>query len=680
MRALRSAHFWLSIGVLASQHRAASAQPEPLRARESASASKPELADVHARPRALLQNPRDGLLYIALSTQNQVAVIDTKTRQPQLLFRINTGPFPQSLALSASGDVLVVCRYDSAVGVIPQQPQMLTPQQRYRRWPAGPVHGLRDIAVQPRSGLAYVSTPALDGVQAFHEQRGVVQTVRTGLGARVVRVVQDPQHPGEELLLVSNFLEHSVTIYALDAAGHIGALRQRIVTQAAVQDLAVVPLPQPTLLMLTHEDRAVDRQQLFVAGLDSVVLALRASATGRLPFADPGPGERVSLNLSEHQPPLAKLDALAVSPQTGKLALVGAATDNLFLTSLDGLQASVQAPGLPLPAGQVIALDSSPVAVQFLADGRIVTANRLADTVSVIAPDGSVAKVVVGQPSRRSPAEQGELLFFSRALVPHNIAAGERSIYACSACHDDAHVDGRLHPAKRNRFYSMTKTVRGIGSTAPYLFLGEVPTLAAFSQNLVSTHAQGAERGVGYDQYSVRLPLWQGRRFGSQLLSPAQVRSAMTAYLQSVPPEPSPFVPLHAQELPALARTGLQLFKQSCASCHQLVYDSSKGDLVAAAEVEPQLLRRAVALTSSALYAAGPPVLSPAGNNPPSLRGVWENAPYFSDGSAQTLEQVLRRTTLTPGAARVHGIENSWPGSAMSKADRDALLAFLRCL
>ena len=172
------------------------------------------------------------------------------------------------------------------------------------------------------------------------------------------------------------------------------------------------------------------------------------------------------------------------------------------------------------------------MAVQFLADGRIVTANRLADTVSVIAPDGSVAKVVVGQPSRRSPAEQGELLFFSRALVPHNIAAGERSIYACSACHDDAHVDGRLHPAKRNRFYSMTKTVRGIGSTAPYLFLGEVPTLAAFSQNLVSTHAQGAERGVGYDQYSVRLPLWQGHRFGSQLLSPAQVRSAMTAYLQ----------------------------------------------------------------------------------------------------------------------------------------------------
>lgn len=89
-----------------------------------------------------------------------------------------------------------------------------------------------------------------------------------------------------------------------------------------MQDLAAVLLPQPTLLMLTHEDRAVDRQQLFVAGLDSVVLALRASATGSLPFADPGPGQRVSLTLSEHQPPLAKLDALVVSPQTGKLALV----------------------------------------------------------------------------------------------------------------------------------------------------------------------------------------------------------------------------------------------------------------------------------------------------------------------------------------------------------------------
>ncbi len=40
----------------------------------------------------------------------------------------------------------------------------------------------------------------------------------------------------------------------------------------------------------------------------------------------------------------------------------------------------------------------------------------------------------------------------------------------------------------------------------------------------------------------------------------------------------------------------------------------------------------------------GTPVLGEGGNNPPSLRGVWEAAPYFSDGSARTLEEALRRT------------------------------------
>ena len=93
-----------------------------------------------------------------------------------------------------------------------------------------------------------------------------------------------------------------------------------------------------------------------------------------------------------------------------------------------------------------------------------------------------------------------------------------------------------------------------------------------------------------------------------------------------------------------------------------------------------ELLRGGVALTSPQRYSVGIKDLREGGNNPPSLRGAWDNGPYFSDGSAATLADVLRRTHTDPRAAAVHAPANSWPAPILSDADRDALLAFLRCL
>ena len=74
----------------------------------------------------------------------------------------------------------------------------------------------------------------------------------------------------------------------------------------------------------------------------------------------------------------------------------------------------------------------------------------------------------------------------------------------------------------------------------------------------------------------------------------------------------------------------------------------------------------------------GTPVLGKTGNNPPSLRGVWDAAPYFSDGSARTLEEVLRRTD--PGATAVHAPANAARPPALSADEQAALLTFLRSL
>ncbi|MFO0577229.1 MAG: hypothetical protein U1A78_24750 [Polyangia bacterium] len=593
----------------------------------------------------------------------------------------------------------MACRYEPALGLIPPHPEALPAAQRYARVPAGEVHGLHGLALSPAGDLAYVATPALDGVQVVRlPEGGVVQRLVTGRGPRTLRRIsrapsasgpddaappRGPQSkavPPAELLLVTHLNGRELTAHELLPDGRLGPAVQRLQTAAPVQDVLALPPPSPTLLLLGHEDRRVDRAQPFVAGLDSVILPLPLRPGAGLPLDDPGPGQRRSLNLTERAG-LAKLDAAVYDPARRRLVVAGAATDNLLLVEDDALGGGAALdPRAASPLGRVVAVGANPTALALLPDGRVAVAERLGDTVSLIDPATTEREtVIVGEPERRTAAERGELLFFSRRLFPHNVADGERSVYACSACHDDAHLDGRAHPARQNRFFTQTRTCRGIAQTAPYLFIGELADLTAFSASLLASHAQGWERDPwNFDKYPVTLPAY-GRR-PHVTLSPAAVRAAMAAYLQTLVPEPSPFVPLGATMLPAQARAGLGVFRARCASCHRLVRDSGTDQPVAEAELERELLRGGVALTSLLRYRTGTPDLTPSGNNPPSLRGIWDSGPYFSDGSAGSLAEVLRRTHADPSSPAVHAAANAWPAPSLLPAEREALLAFLRCL
>jgi len=225
----------------------------------------------------------------------------------------------------------------------------------------------------------------------------------------------------------------------------------------------------------------------------------------------------------------------------------------------------------------------------------------------------------------------------------------------------------------------MTKSCRELGTTAPYLSIGEPATIEGFADNIVTTHAQGAERGApGFDRYPVTVRVRAGKGWENVTLSPDELRAALAAYMVRIPPEPSPYVAAGRRALDGKERAGLALFRDRCTGCHQLVGDSAVGDRIPARELERRLLAGEVALTGPRLHAVGTPILGEGGNNPPSLRGVWEAAPYFSDGSARTLEDVLRRTD--PDASAVHAPANTTRAPAFTDAQRAALLAFLRAL
>ena len=384
--------------------------------------------------------------------------------------------------------------------------------------------------------------------------------------------------------------------------GGLSAPLQTIATEAPV--LAAAQLGAGAgelagaLLLATHEDRTLSRAHLAVEGLDSVLLVLprcRAGEPGL--FVDPGKGRRQALNLTERvHDPLVGLDALAIDPATGALAVVGAGTDNVVVVAHAGAPSLLDADARRVGA--------NPVATTFLPDGRLVTADRLSDTLSFLDSVGTARGTVtvsVGEPQRPSPAERGELLFYSRALVPHNVADGPLSVYTCAACHPDGQIDGRRHPSKRNRFFSMTKTCRGLVGTEPFLSLGKPGTFAAFADNIVATHAQGAlDAPATFDRYPVDLRLRVGAQWTTATLSPAGVRAALAAYLAEIPVEPSPFVPPGRRTLAQDERRGLAVFRQNCAGCHQLVRSTDRERAIPAGELEQRLLAGQVALTSPA--------------------------------------------------------------------------------
>jgi mono/diheme cytochrome c family protein len=634
--------------------------------------------DGHARPRALAFNDADGLLYVALSTADQVAVVDPSS-PPRVVAKVTACRFPAAIVALPRGGALVACRFEPGLRRISRDAK-----GSFRAEPiAGDLlAGPRGLALSGDGKIAYVASPPLGGVAVVALGDGhLIQTFPTGISPRTLRVVPGGAWPGHPapLLLVSNFIDHTVTVHPIDVDGRLGPAIQTIQTEAPVLDMRATGGERPALWLFTHEDRQVSRARGPVEGLDSGIIRLAARASDRAqpPLEDPGSGRRAFLNLGDRAEPVIEPDATAIDG-AGTFAIAGAGSDNLLL--VPSREARLQ-DAIVVPVG------ANPSAVAALPGGRFVTADRLSDTITFAAYDGPKARVdatlVVGTPARSTPAEEGELLFYSRALVRNNVATGPLSLYTCAACHADGHIDGRLHPAKQNKFFSTTLTCRGIGTTAPFLRLGNQATVDVFADNIVATHAQGAERDPArFADYPVTLRLHDARKTGDVTtdvtLQPPEVRAALARYMERIPPEPSPFVAVNARALGAEARRGLTLFRDRCAGCHQLVGNSALGDHVPAAAQEARLLSGQVALTSPGRYAVGTPVLGEGGNNPPSLRGVWDAAPYFSDGSARTLEEVLRRTD--PDADAVHAPANAARPSAFAADAQTALLAFLRAL
>jgi mono/diheme cytochrome c family protein len=239
-----------------------------------------------------------------------------------------------------------------------------------------------------------------------------------------------------------------------------------------------------------------------------------------------------------------------------------------------------------------------PSSVALGLDGRVaLVADPEGDAVAILPLDGGPARLLsLGPRPEPTAIERGERLFSSAKLSHHGWMS-------CRSCHADGHTGGFLADTLGDGSYGAPKLVPsllGVGSTGPWGWLGNFPTLEDQVRSSVET--------------TLRAP------------SPSIDQVAdLTAYLRSLEPPPPSSPPAGAE---AVARGGELYRAKKCGSCH------SGGDLggqaVRDVGLADEVGRRAF--------------------NPPSLRGVGHRARFLHDGRARSLDAVFAEHRHPPGA------------------------------
>ena len=334
------------------------------------------------------------------------------------------------------------------------------------------------------------------------------------------------------------------------------------------------------------------------------------------------------------------------------------------------------------PEVETRALVPGTTAAVLTGDGALVAADPLLD--AWIVRRGSEPRAVPvadAAPPRPVLSRIGELLFFTTMMSPWNSSEGKLSRFTCETCHHEGYVDGRTHYTGRGTVHATTRPLYGLFNNRPHFSRALDRTMA----DMVHAEFRVANRHNGRDPWfalsRADVP-WLALVDGApDELSPELLRQAFMAFLMDFTHRANPAAIDHAR-FTERERAGAQTFRDRCASCHEarLVADDP-GSVVAFERWESLVLSPGGPIVwSNAAYAKTgvEPYVHPEGARAPALRRLYKKWPYFTNGSARSLAELLDRFATGPGAA----YHDAAPANAarLTADDKAALLAFLDLL
>jgi hypothetical protein len=219
---------------------------------------------------------------------------------------------------------------------------------------------------------------------------------------------------------------------------------------------------------------------------------------------------------------------------------------------------------------------------------------------------------------RDTLVDAGERLFYEVGLWPE-------TTFTCNSCHWDGSTDHRLQPGFEEKRWELTRPVAGTGVLAPIFSPGQSPDLPHAVEGLVRVldpRAWSDPDGQWWFE-----PRTISTKSGIRTLGAFEVREALLSWILVQGIEPAMADSVDPQDL--------ALFVDECTPCHQPVKE-----LRTRTQHPPET--RPLVWAAPLFAKVGPPAFTAKGNRVSPLTNLARGGPYLTDGSAATLEDVVR--------------------------------------
>ncbi len=469
---------------------------------------------------------------------------------------------------------------------------------------------------------------------------------------------------------ISSAIDHSVELY--DPARPVGSAPLRIVHDAPIYTAEFLPSHekgQPWLALGGLEDHPLDRSDGAFGNIDSFLFFYRLGE---------GHADSVeALNLSE----LGVLTPKVVAPQAdGRLLVLG------FGSGRAALVDAPTAAGTDAPRAQPTTFASIPglTAVLTKEPNHFLGVSTIFDRTVRFGVDEAVQ---LGTGAQKTEEQRklhlGEALLFTELMAPFQTSEGKASRFTCEACHFEGWGDGRKHHTGREQVYATTKPLFGLLNNPPLFTRALDPDVAsmAFAEFRV------ALRGTGHSEWFSReqaeLPWTREAPFAGPPDGPVALRMALLRTLAERPFPPNPRA-LRAGAWSPQVEQGQAVFERVCEGCHSArLVAQDEATRVSAAAWRTLITSPSgpIVWAREGYHQTGVlPYVHAQGARASSLRRIVEKTPYFTNGSATSLEQVVTQARFGTSAFWHRAPDSEAGLSALPSDQAEDLVAFLKLL
>ncbi|HSU41101.1 MAG TPA: hypothetical protein VLJ38_16095 [Polyangiaceae bacterium] len=485
-------------------------------------------------------------------------------------------------------------------------------------------------------------------------------------------------------LAVACLFDHAIAVFARDASGAPTRQIARITHDGPLWSVALLERGDELFIGTGGvEDRPLERRDRVFGYIDSFAYLYRLKPDGSL-------ARQQAVNTSELGVVLPKAVTLRERDGAPELLALGYATAPLVALT---------------PSSTRIAMTALPGCNELVTNGeRLLCPNPLFDAWVELTPSGPLLYPARAAAPSDPDAEGrlGEALFFTTLMAPDARSDGRLSRFTCETCHFEGATDGRVHDSGRHAFDSpadvrvSTRQLFGLFNDAPLFSRAHDRDLTSVCNNEFTVVNRGNPVDPWFSLDTARFPWLHALGERRARLSPSELRRALFRFLARFTHEENPFVAAHepSGRFTPRERRGAELFRERCERCHAArLVANDPVTLVPFERWETLVFSPATPI----VWARGDyektgvlPYVDREGTRIPSLRRLYSKRPYFTNGSARSLADVLERARFSadgfvhaeasPLGVFAAGHAEASPSVALDEAARLALLDFLRLL